>query len=184
MALESVCVFCGSSPGKEELYSQETRKLANYLATSGIKAVYGGGRTGIMGVFADAVLAAGGHITGIIPTFLVEREAAHPGLSELHRVSTMHERKALMQKLSHAFIILPGGLGTLEELFEVWAWNQLGLHGKPCLLLNSGGYYDNLLAFLSHSVSQGFVGSTIHNRLIVAPTAGELIRKLGSLASS
>lgn len=155
--LASVCVFCGSSPGVRPIYAEAADGFGTALARAGIRLVYGGGNVGLMGRVADAVLAAGGEAVGVIPRFLMNREVGHHGLTELHVVETMHERKALMAKLSDAFAVLPGGIGTFEELFEVWTWRQLGLHPKPCGVLNVGGYYDRLTEFLDVAVTEGFL---------------------------
>ena len=155
--IQSVCVFCGSSAGRDDRYAGAARELGELLAVQGIRLVYGGGRVGLMGVLADAVLAAGGTVTGVIPRPLVAREVGHTGLSELHVVETMHERKARMVELSDGFVALPGGMGTLDELFEVWTWAQLGIHAKPFGILNVGGYFDGLLAFVDHATGEQFV---------------------------
>jgi uncharacterized protein (TIGR00730 family) len=155
--MKRVCVFAGSSAGVRPEYIAAATDLGRVLATSGIGLVYGGARVGLMGAVADAVLTGGGAVTGVIPRALVEKEVAHSGLTELRIVTTMHERKALMADLSDAFIALPGGWGTLDEFFEILTWAQLGLHRKPCGLLNVLGYFDRLLAFLDHTVEQGFV---------------------------
>ncbi|MDQ7828648.1 MAG: TIGR00730 family Rossman fold protein [Armatimonadota bacterium] len=155
--MRRVCVFCGSSAGVRPAYAAAARALGALLARRGLGLVYGGGRVGMMGVLADAVLAHGGEVTGVIPRHLVEREVAHDGVSTLHVVTTMHERKARMVELADAFIALPGGVGTLEELFEVWAWAQLGLHAKPCGVLNVDGYYDTLQAHVARMVAEGFL---------------------------
>lgn len=152
-----VCLFCGSSAGTRPEYADAARATGRILAERGIGLVYGGGRVGLMGVAADAALAAGGEVIGVIPGAMVAREVGHLGLTELHVVETMHERKALMYDLSDAFLALPGGFGTLDELCEALTWSQLGLHGKPCGLLNVAGYFDGLLAFFDHATDQGFV---------------------------
>jgi uncharacterized protein (TIGR00730 family) len=155
--VNDVCVFCGSSPGARPAYRAAAHALGAALARRGIGLVYGGGRVGLMGTVADAVLAHGGRAVGVIPAALVAREAAHEGLTALHVVESMHERKALMARLSQAFVALPGGLGTLEELCEVLTWSQLGLHAKPCAVLDVEGYFDPLLALLDRAVAEGFV---------------------------
>lgn len=155
--LQSVCVFCGSSAGQDPGYRAAARAMGARLAAEEVQLVYGGGRVGLMGAVADAVLEAGGRAVGVIPRALWDREVGHSGLSELHVVETMHQRKALMAELSDAFVALPGGIGTLEELFEVWTWGQLGIHRKPLGLLNVASFYDPLLAFLDHTVAAGFV---------------------------
>jgi uncharacterized protein (TIGR00730 family) len=155
--LRSVCVYCGSSPGASPLYAQATVELARALARRGVRVVYGGASVGLMGTLADAALDAGGEVVGVIPRSLVDREIAHPRLTELRVVASMHERKALMVELADAFVALPGGIGTLEELIEVYTWNQLGLHAKPLGLLNVSGYFDGLAGFLDHAVQEGFL---------------------------
>lgn len=155
--LSAVCVFCGSSPGRQPEYASLAKSLGGALARRGLALVYGGGRVGLMGVVADAVLAEGGRAVGVIPKALARKEVAHEGLSELEVVATMHERKARMAELADAFLALPGGLGTLEELFETWTWGQLGIHGKPLGLLDTTGYFDPLVTFLDHAVAEGFV---------------------------
>lgn len=160
--LSAVCVFCGSSPGRRPEYRALAEGLGRALAERGLTLVYGGGRVGLMGVVADAVLAGGGQVVGIIPQALAEREVAHGDLSRLEVVTTMHERKARMAELSDAFIALPGGLGTLEELFEAWTWGQLGIHRKPLGLLDlelgkETTYYGSLVTFLDRGVAEGFV---------------------------
>jgi uncharacterized protein (TIGR00730 family) len=160
-------VFCGSSTGRHPAFADSARILATELARRDIEIVYGGGNIGLMGVVADAALAAGGCVTGVIPQGLVSRELAHPGLTTLHVVHSMHERKALMAELADGFVALPGGFGTLEEFCEVVTWTQLGIHQKPCGLLNVGGYYDGLLAFLAHALQEEFVKAT-HFEIVVA----------------
>lgn len=160
-----ICVFCGSSPGKNPAYARSARETGAALAARGIELVYGGGRVGMMGVVADSVLAAGGTAIGVIPRALEEREIAHQGLTTLHVVGSMHERKALMAELSDAFLALPGGFGTFEEFCEVITWSQLGIHRKPCGLLNVTGYYDPLISMFDRSVEAGFVSPL--NRTIV-----------------
>jgi uncharacterized protein (TIGR00730 family) len=152
-----VCVFAGSSSGARPEYRTAAEELGRELAARGIELVYGGAHVGLMGAVADAVLAGGGRVTGVIPNTLVEKEVAHRGLTDLRIVTSMHQRKALMADLSDAFVALPGGWGTLDEMFEILTWAQLGLHRKPCGLLNVQGYFDRLLAFLDHTVEQGFV---------------------------
>ena len=148
--MKSVCVFCGSHPGDDPAYEEAARALGETLAAMGIELVYGGGHVGLMGAIADAALAAGGEVTGVMPRALVDREIAHTGLTRLHVVGSMHERKAMMSELSEGFVVLPGGSGTLEEFFKVLTWAQRGEHGKPCGLLNVAGYYDPLLAVFDH----------------------------------
>jgi uncharacterized protein (TIGR00730 family) len=155
--MRSVCVFCGSNSGARPEYADAARGLAAALVRNDLALVYGGGRVGLMGVVADEVLRLGGRAIGVIPRNLVRREVGHTTLTELHVVETMHQRKALMAELSDAFIALPGGLGTLEEIFEVWTWAQLGMHRKPLGFLDVGGYYDALMAFLDRAVAERFV---------------------------
>lgn len=165
--MRSICVFCGSSFGRSGEYQAAAEAMGREIAASGRRLVYGGAKVGLMGAVADAAVAAGGEVIGVLPKALQEKELAHEGLAELHVVGSMHERKALMADLSDAFVSLPGGTGTMEELFEVWTWGQLGYHEKPCGLLNIGGYYDSLLAFLRHTVTQEFVKPEMHSMLLV-----------------
>lgn len=155
--MKSVCVFCGSSPGAEPDYLRAADAVGQAVARRGLTLVYGGASVGVMGGVANAALAIGGRVIGVIPEALVSREVAHSGLPELKVVGSMHQRKAMMGDLSDGFIALPGGIGTLEEFFEVLTWAQLGIHRKPCGLLNVAGYYDRLLDFIDYAVSQGFV---------------------------
>ncbi|WP_262028482.1 TIGR00730 family Rossman fold protein [Microvirga sp. Mcv34] len=168
-----LCVFCGSSSGQDPVYMAAARSLGETLAAQGIELVYGGASVGLMGAVADAALEKGGHVIGVMPQALVDKEIAHRSLSDLRVVGSMHERKALMAELSDGFIALPGGLGTFEELFEVWTWAQLGYHRKPCALLNAGGFYDKLTDFLDDVVERGFV-KPIHRAMLIVedePTA-------------
>jgi hypothetical protein len=155
--MRHVCVYCGSNRGARPEYAAAAHRLGRLLGERGIGLVYGGGNVGLMGVLADAALAAGAAVTGVIPQTLVDREVAHQGLTEQRIVGSMHERKALMAELADAFIALPGGLGTLDELFEIWTWSQLGFHAKPCGLLDVAGYFQPLVAFLDRAVAEGFV---------------------------
>jgi uncharacterized protein (TIGR00730 family) len=178
--MKRVCVFAGSSRGAREDYAQAAQTLARELVARGVDVVYGGGKVGMMGVLADATLAAGGQVIGVIPKALLAKEVAHGRLTELRVVASMHERKAMMAELSDGFIALPGGLGTMEEFFEVLTWAQLGLHAKPCGLLNVSGYFDGLLAFLDTTVTERFVKSE-HRALVITSTSpGELIERLGA----
>ncbi len=154
----SICVYCGSRPGENEAYAEAATAVGTWIGAHGGQLVYGGGRSGLMGTVAESTRRAGGRVVGIIPQALVDKELANRACDELHIVQTMHERKAMMAERSDAFIALPGGIGTFEELFEVWTWRQLGYHDKPLGLLNVAGYYDGLLAFLNHSVASGFMG--------------------------
>ena len=154
----SVCVYCGSRPGENPLFGEAAQVVGTWIGAQGGQLVYGGGRSGLMGTVAQATASAGGRVVGVIPQSLVDKEHANRACDELHIVQTMHERKALMAERSGAFLALPGGIGTFEELFEVWTWRQLGYHDKPIGLLNVDGYYDGLLAFLQSSVAHGFMG--------------------------
>jgi uncharacterized protein (TIGR00730 family) len=178
--LRRVCVFCGSKHGVRPEYAEAARAMGAALVAGGIGLVYGGGRVGLMGVVADAVLEAGGDVIGVIPDHMSDREIAHSGLTELRVVGSMHERKALMYELSDGFAALPGGLGTLEELFEITTWSQLGLHAKPTGLLDVGGFYSPLVGFLDQLVTEGFV-SERHRRLL--RVAADPVDLLGLLAS-
>lgn len=155
--LFSICVYCGSRPGNSLAFAAVARTVGTWIGTHGGELVYGGGRNGLMGVVADATLAAGGQVYGVIPQALVDKECAHTGCTELHIVNTMHERKRMMAERADAFLALPGGIGTLEELFEVWTWRQLGYHDKPIALLDTAGYFKSLLAFLTQAVESEFM---------------------------
>lgn len=174
-----VAVYCGASSGRAGgPYPAEARRLGELMAQYQIELVYGGSSVGLMGSVADGVLAAGGHVCGVMPRVLVEREQMHIGLSELHEVEDMHQRKATMMELADAFIALPGGTGTLEELFEVWAWRQIGIHHKPFGLLNIGGYYDYLLAFIQHASQETFIRDEYRDFLLVDEQAESLLNRL------
>ena len=160
LPIRSLCVYCGASNGVAEMYAHAARELAGALVASGIALVYGGGNVGLMGVIADEVMRLGGDVTGVIPQALMEKEVGHRAVSRLHVVADMHERKAMMAELSDGFIAMPGGIGTLEELFEILTWSQLGLHDKPIGLLNVNGFYDGLVAFTGHLVTEGFLRQT------------------------
>lgn len=181
--MKRICVFAGSSRGAREQYALAAQQLARELVAQGYEVVYGGGKVGMMGVLADAALGAGGKVIGVIPKALLAKEIAHGGLTELRVVGSMHERKAMMAELSVGFIALPGGLGTMEEFFEVLTWAQLGLHAKPCGLLNVSGYFDSLLAFLDSTVSERFVKSE-HRALVITSTSPtELLERLAAYRS-
>jgi uncharacterized protein (TIGR00730 family) len=165
--MRSICVFCGSNTGAGDAYAEAARALARAIARRRLKLVYGGGNVGLMGILADVALGAGAHVVGVIPRRLVEKEVAHSRLTEQRIVETMHERKALMAELSDAFIALPGGLGTLDETFEMLTWTQLGYHRKPCALLDINGYFGRLAAFLDHAVEQRFVTAAHRAMLII-----------------
>lgn len=178
MSLRAICVFCGSSPGANPVYAEAAMALGRSMAQAGLQLVYGGGAVGLMGVVADAALAAGGEVIGIIPQSLQDSEIGHPGLTRLEVVSGMHARKARMAELSDAFIALPGGLGTLEELFEVWTWGQLGYHAKPLGLLEVNGFYGKLIGFLDHLVDERFVREQHRNMLQVREQPEALLQAL------
>lgn len=164
--MRQICVFAGSSPGKRGEYRRAAKALGETLVSRGLGVVYGGAKVGLMGALADTVLDLGGHVIGVIPEPLVAREVAHDGLSELRVVKSMHERKSTMAELASGFIALPGGLGTLEETFEILTWAQLGMHAKPCGLLNVSGYFLSVIAFLDHAVDEDFL-SDAHRRMLV-----------------
>jgi uncharacterized protein (TIGR00730 family) len=176
--LHSVCVFCGSSRGIDRAYTEAARSLGRTLAEANVRLIFGGGHVGLMGVLSNAALEAGGEVIGVIPGFLVERELAHSGLNDLRIVGSMHERKALMSELSDGFITLPGGIGTLEEFFEILTWAQLGKHEKPCGLLNVAGYYDPLLAVFDHMLDKGFLSQSNRALLLVKSEPAKLLQRL------
>jgi uncharacterized protein (TIGR00730 family) len=178
--LKRLCVFCGSKHGARPVYREAARAMGEALVAAGIDLVYGGGKVGLMGVIADAVLDAGGEVIGVIPEAMSDKEIAHYGLTDLHVVDTMHERKALMYNLSDGFVALPGGLGTLEELFEITTWSQLGLHAKPTGLLDVAGFFTPLVGFLDQLVSEGFVSSRHRRLLRVAGDPAGLIDRLAA----
>lgn len=173
--MNRLCVYCGSSPGSNEAYAVAAKELARLLVSSDTELVYGGSSKGIMGVLADAVLAGGGKVSGVIPQSLVDKEVAHDGLTELHVVNSMHERKSLMTVLSDGFVAMPGGFGTLEEIVEVLTWGQLQFHTKPCGFLNVAGYFDHLLAYFDHANREGFLRSEHRGMLLVASTPAQLL---------
>ena len=177
MSLRSICVFCGASTGHDPIYREAAENLGRALAERGIRLVYGGGAVGLMGVVADAAMAAGGEVIGIIPQSLKDAEVGHTGLTRLEVVDGMHARKARMAELSDAFIALPGGLGTLEELFEVWTWGQLGYHGKPLGLLDTNQFYSKLSHFLDHLVDEGFVKAP-HRGMLQRSDSPEALLKI------
>lgn len=174
-----IAVYCGSSLGNDPVHADAARELGAMLAEAGIGLVYGGGNVGLMGVLADATLARGGEVIGVIPQALVDREVAHKGCSELHVTADMHERKALMAEKADAFVALPGGIGTMEELFEVWTWGQLGWHPKPCAIVNVAGYYDALVDFLDSAVRSGFLTQDHRSMLIEVDAVADLLDRLG-----
>lgn len=172
-----VCVFCGSSPGKGPVYTDAARQVGEVFAERGVELVYGGASAGTMGVLADAALRAGGTVHGVIPQSLVDREVAHTGLTTLRVVADLHERKAAMSELADAYLTLPGGAGTLEELFEVFTWAQLGLHGKPIALLDVAGYYQPMLGLLRHMSEEGFLADEFRGMLIVTTDVTEALER-------
>ena len=176
-----ICVYCGSSRGGHEDYSASARELARVLVGHDYELVYGGAAKGTMGVIADAMLALGGRVHGVIPTLLLDREVAHQGLTELHVVDSMHERKTVMAALADGFIALPGGYGTLEELIEILTWAQLRVHHKPCGVINVRGYFDQLLAYLDHAAAEGFLRAENRRMLLCADDAETLLREFGPL---
>jgi uncharacterized protein (TIGR00730 family) len=170
--LNSICVFCGSSFGNAPAYLKAARDLGTLIASRQMKLIYGGASVGLMGAVADAALAAGGEVEGVLPKALEEKELAHRGLARLHVVSSMHERKAKMAELSDGFIALPGGAGTLEEIFEIWTWAQLGFHKKPAGFLDVNGYFEGLRTFIDHAVAEGFMRAA-HRDILTFSTRGE-----------
>jgi uncharacterized protein (TIGR00730 family) len=173
--IKSICIYCGSSPGRQQAYADAAVSLAESLVKRNLRLVYGGAAIGIMGRVADQVLQLGGEVIGVIPKALAHKEIAHANLTELHVTQSMHERKMLMAELSDGFIALPGGIGTLEELFEIWTWAQLGFHQKPCGLLNVDNYYDALIQFLDHMQAEQFVKAHHHDMLMVETDADSLL---------
>ncbi|MCO4890544.1 TIGR00730 family Rossman fold protein [Cupriavidus sp. WGtm5] len=178
--MKSVCVYCGSSPGNRPEYAEGARLLGRTLAESELTLVYGGGKVGLMGIVADAVLEHGGRAVGIIPEALMQKEVGHRGLTELHVVRNMHERKQMMADRADAFVAMPGGVGTFEELFETFTWLQLGYHAKPVGLLNLAGFYDGMLGFLSHAVREGFLKQVHADLLHVGDTPAGLLAQLAA----
>ncbi|MGB6386407.1 MAG: TIGR00730 family Rossman fold protein [Terriglobales bacterium] len=178
--MKAVCVFCGSSSGIDPAYSEAAQATGSTLARAGLRLIYGGGRVGLMGSLADAALAAGGQVVGVIPRALAESEISHQGLSELHLVETMHERKARMAQLADAFIALPGGAGTLEEIFEQWTWAQLGVHNKPCGFLNVKGYFDPLLEMIRRMTAQQFMRPEYASMLVVETEPERLLAQFAA----
>ena len=175
--MRSLCVYCGSSSGDDPAYVAAARSVGAELARRSIEVIYGGAHVGLMGQVADAALAAGGRVIGVIPQQLVRKELAHRQLTALHITSSMHARKAKMAELAEGFLALPGGVGTLEEIFEIWTWAQLGLHGKPVGLLNVAGYFDHLVRFVDHATASGFIRPEQRGMLIVEPTIGALLTR-------
>ena len=177
MSIRTVCVFCGSSTGNRDDYARVARELGHTLAERSYAIVYGGASVGLMGEVADAALANDGEVIGVLPKGLSDKERAHQGLSRLHVVDSMHDRKALMEEMSDAFIALPGGMGTLEEFAEIFTWAQLGLHRKPCGLLNVAGYFDALIEFFDHSLEQGFLWPEHREIILTADSPNRLLER-------
>ncbi len=173
--MTSICVYCGSNRGRQPEFASAARALGDELVARRIGLIYGGAHVGLMGTIADTVLAAGGSVVGVMPRGLVEREVAHEQLTELVITDSMHERKSIMAERADGFMAMPGGIGTLEELFEIWTWQQLGMHDKPCGLLNVGGYYNELIGFLDHATAQGFVSVPRRQSLLVERSPAELL---------
>jgi len=184
MSIGRLAVYCGSATGVDPAFADAARLLGQTMVERGIDLVYGGGRLGLMGIVADSVLDAGGKVYGVIPQALVEHEVAHRGCTELFTVANMHERKAKMTELTDAFVALPGGIGTLDELFEAWTWNALGYHAKPFCLLNVNGFWDGLDGFMDHVRDSGFLSTPRRNQLLKADVPGEAIDLLDAAAKS
>ena len=182
--VKRLAVYCGSAPGADPSFADATRATAKAMLSRGVDLVYGGGRLGLMGLVADAVLGEGGHVYGVIPEALVNLEVAHTGVTELYTVANMHERKAKMTDLADAFLALPGGIGTLDELFEAWSWNALGYHAKPFCLLNVGGFWDGLIDFMDHATESGFLSASRRAQLLVATTPEEALEALDEAAAA
>jgi len=175
---KSICVYCGANAGVSPIYAEAARALGRAMVARNLSLVYGGGNVGLMGIIADEVLRVGGEVTGVIPTALVEREVGHTGLTRQFIVKDMHERKAMMAQLSDGFIAMPGGMGTLEELFEMLTWSQLGIHAKPIGLLNVDGFYDGLAGFIGHATGQGFIRPQHAALMMVETEPDALLRRL------
>jgi uncharacterized protein (TIGR00730 family) len=182
-SVKCLAVYCGSAAGSDPLFAEAARKTAEAMVSRGVDLIYGGGRLGLMGLMADNVLGLGGHVYGVIPTALVDLEVAHTGITELYTVETMHERKAKMTDLADAFIALPGGIGTLDELFEAWSWNALGYHAKPFCLLNVGGFWDRMIEFMDHATESGFLSALRRRQMLVAATPEEALEYLDEAAA-
>jgi uncharacterized protein (TIGR00730 family) len=176
--LDQLAVYCGSAPGTDPAFAEAAKATAAAMVREKIQLVYGGGRLGLMGLIADSVLELGGEVYGVIPQALVDIEVAHPSVTELHVVETMHERKAKMTELADGFLALPGGIGTLDELFEAWSWNALGYHKKPFCLLNTNGYWDGLITFIGHATESGFMSAQRRQQLLVAETPEQALELL------
>jgi hypothetical protein len=181
--MKSICVFCGSNEGSHLVYKDVAKELSKELVSRQMVLVYGGGSVGLMGVLSTEIIKLGGEAIGVIPKFLADKELAHSSITELHVVDSMHERKARMAELSDGFIALPGGIGTLEELFEIYTWAQLGLHTKPCGVLNVNGYYDHLIAFLNHMVQEQFMKTKNQEMLLIKDNAPQLLEAMAEYQS-
>lgn len=181
--MKSVCIYCGSSPGADPRFMEEAIRCGTRLAEAGITLVYGGGKVGLMGAVADAALAAGGKVTGVMPQDLVDQEIAHRGLTDLRVVNSMHERKLAMAELSDAFLCLPGGPGTFEEIFEQWTWALLGIHAKPCGFVNVAGYYDLMRQTIQHMADNGFIGQAYVDMLVYADSTEEALERFRTYAA-
>ena len=182
--VKRLAVYCGSASGSDEVFAHAARATAEAMVSRGIELVYGGGRLGLMGLIANSVLDLGGQVYGVIPQALVDVEVAHTRVTELHTVANMHERKAKMTELADAFLALPGGIGTLDELFEAWSWNALGYHSQPLCLLNVEGFWDGLIAFIDHATESGFLSQQRRAQLLVAPTPDEALELLDEAAAA
>jgi uncharacterized protein (TIGR00730 family) len=182
--VKALAVYCGSAAGARPVFADATRATAAAMVSSGVDLVYGGGRLGLMGLIADEVLAGGGRVYGVIPKALVKLEVAHTGITELHTVETMHERKAKMTDLADAFLALPGGVGTLDELFEAWSWNALGYHKKPFCLLNVEGFWDGMIEFIDHATDSGFLSARRRRQLLVATSPEQALELLDEAAAA
>lgn len=182
--IHRLAVYCGSAAGSQPGFAEATRATASAMVGRGVDLVYGGGRLGLMGLIADSVIEDGGRVYGVIPTALVDLEVAHTGLTELHTVETMHERKAKMTDLADAFLALPGGIGTLDELFEAWSWNALGYHKKPFCLLNVDGFWDGMIAFIDHATESGFLSAQRRSQLLVATSPEQALDLLDEAAAA
>jgi uncharacterized protein (TIGR00730 family) len=182
--VKRLAIYCGSAPGSRPEFAEATRATAAAMVGRGVDLVYGGGRLGCMGIIADSVLAGGGRVFGVIPKALVNLEVAHDGITELTTVETMHERKAKMTDLADAFLALPGGIGTLDELFEAWSWNALGYHKKPLCLLNIDGFWDGMIAFVDHATDSGFLSPRRREQLLVAASPDEALELLDEAAAA
>ena len=182
--VKRLAVYCGSAPGSRPEFAEATKATAEAMVSRGVDLVYGGGRLGLMGLIADSVLAGGGEVYGVIPTALVNLDVAHTGITRLYHVETMHERKAKMTDLADAFLALPGGIGTLDELFEAWSWNALGYHAKPFCLLNVDGFWDGMIEFMDHATECGFLSDQRRNQLLVASTPEKALELLDEAAAA